>query len=324
VAVKNFRERSPVVVGIISIIVLAALVTFAFYIDRIPALKQAYDIKAEFADAAGLSAENQVRVAGIKVGTVSDIQLAGDHVDVTMEIENHIQIPKDAFAEIKLATLLGTKFIDIEAKGGGPFMEEGDLIPRERTAVPYEIYQASNQGTNVLEDLDGPALNKMLVELTDLTRVVKEEVGTALSGLNELGAGLNAKEKELRSLLEGADELTGTLSDEGDNIVRLIDASNEVLGSLASKREQVQSLLEVTKQMAANLSDLIRDNRGRLDSILADLHKALIVLERNVKHVDMAMEYAGPSSRYFGSIWTQGRWGDIYSCALIFSGSCEH
>lgn len=323
-AVKNFRERSPVVVGIISIIVLAALVTFAFYIDRIPALKQAYDIKAEFADAAGLSAENQVRVAGIKVGTVSDIQLAGDHVDVTMEIENHIQIPKDAFAEIKLATLLGTKFIDIEAKGGGPFMEEGDLIPRERTAVPYEIYQASNQGTNVLEDLDGPALNKMLVELTDLTRVVKEEVGTALSGLNELGAGLNAKEKELRSLLEGADELTGTLSDEGDNIVRLIDASNEVLGSLASKREQVQSLLEVTKQMAANLSDLIRDNRGRLDSILADLHKALIVLERNVKHVDMAMEYAGPSSRYFGSIWTQGRWGDIYSCALIFSGSCEH
>jgi phospholipid/cholesterol/gamma-HCH transport system substrate-binding protein len=324
VAVKNFRERSPVVVGIISIIVLAALVTFAFYIDRIPALKQAYDIKAEFADAAGLSAENQVRVAGIKVGTVSDIQLAGDHVDVTMEIENHIQIPKDAFAEIKLATLLGTKFIDIEAKGGGPFMEEGDLIPRERTAVPYEIYQASNQGTNVLEDLDGPALNKMLVELTDLTRVVKEEVGTALSGLNELGAGLNAKEKELRSLLEGADELTGTLSDEGDNIVRLIDASNEVLESLASKREQVQSLLEVTKQMAANLSDLIRDNRGRLDSILADLHKALIVLERNVKHVDMAMEYAGPSSRYFGSIWTQGRWGDIYSCALIFSGSCEH
>jgi phospholipid/cholesterol/gamma-HCH transport system substrate-binding protein len=203
-------------------------------------------------------------------------------------------------------------------------MEEGDLIPLERTATPYEIYQASNQGTNVLEDLDGPALNKMLVELTDLTRVVKEEVGTALAGLNELGAGLNAKDDELRSLLKGADELTGTLSDEGDHIVRLIDASNEVLGSVASKREQVQSLLEVTKQMAANLTDLIRDNRGRLDAILADLHKALIVLERNVKHVDMAMEYAGPSSRYFGSIWTQGRWGDIYSCALIFAGSCEH
>jgi phospholipid/cholesterol/gamma-HCH transport system substrate-binding protein len=324
VAVKNFRERSPIVVGIISIIALAAGTSFAFFIDRIPALKQAYDIKAEFADAAGLSVENQVRVAGIRVGAVQDIKLAGDRVEVLMEIDNGIEIPKDAFAEIKLATLLGTKFVDIEAKGGGPFMEEGDLIPMDRTATPYEIYQASNQGTNVLEDLDGPALNKMLVELTDLTRVVKEEVGTALSGLNELGAGLNEKDEELRSLLEGADELTGTLSDEGDNIVRLIDASNDVLGSVASKREQVQSLLELTKQMARNLTDLVRDNRGRLDAILLDLHKALIVLERNVKHVDMALEYAGPSSRYFGSIWTQGRWGDIYSCALIFSGSCEH
>jgi phospholipid/cholesterol/gamma-HCH transport system substrate-binding protein len=324
VAVKSFRERSPIVVGIISLIALTAATTFSFYIDRIPALKQAYDIKAEFADAAGLSVENQVRVAGIRVGNVQDIKLAGDRVEVLMEIDNGIEIPKDAFAEIKLATLLGTKFVDIEAKGGGPFMEEGDLIPMERTATPYEIYQASNQGTNVLEDLDGPALNKMLVELTDLTRVVKEEVGTALAGLNELGAGLNAKDEELRSLLEGADELTGTLSDEGDNIVRLIDASNDVLGSVASKREQVQSLLEVTKQMAGNLTDLVRDNRGRLDAILTDLHKALVVLERNVKHVDMAMEYAGPSSRYFGSIWTQGRWGDIYSCALIFAGSCEH
>jgi phospholipid/cholesterol/gamma-HCH transport system substrate-binding protein len=324
VAVKNFRERSPIVVGIISLVALTAATTFSFYIDRIPAIKQAYDIKAEFADAAGLSVENQVRVAGIRVGAVQDIKLAGDRVEVLMEIDNGIEIPKDAFAEIKLATLLGTKFVDLEAKGGGPFMEEGDLIPMDRTATPYEIYQASNQGTNVLEDLDGPALNRMLVELTDLTRVVKEEVGTALAGLNELGAGLNAKDDELRSLLQGADELTGTLSDEGDNIVRLIDASNDVLGSLASKREQVQSLLEVTKQMAGNLTDLVRDNRGRLDAILANLHKALIVLERNVKHVDMAMEYAGPSSRYFGSIWTQGRWGDIYSCALIFSGSCEH
>ena len=85
-----------------------------------------------------------------------------------MEIENGIEIPEDAFAEIKLATLLGTKFVDIEAKGGGPYLEDGDLIPLENTSIPYEIYQARNQGTNVLEDLDGPALNSALVELTKL------------------------------------------------------------------------------------------------------------------------------------------------------------
>jgi phospholipid/cholesterol/gamma-HCH transport system substrate-binding protein len=285
-------------------------------------VKQSYDVKAEFKDGAGLKSENQVRVAGIKVGTVSDIELVEDRVVVTLEIDNGTEIPNDAFAEIKLATLLGTKFVDIEGKGGGSLLEDGDVIPIDRTAVPYEIYQVSNQGTAVLEGLDGEALNDMLVELTKLTKVTQEELGVALEGLNELGTGLNDKDEELRSLLSEADDLTGLLDDEGRNINRLIDASNHVLGSLAQKREDVQSLLEVTKRMAADVSGLIDNNRQQLDSILTDLHRALVVLERNVEHLDVALRFSGPSSRYFGSIFTQGRWADIFSCALVLSGSC--
>jgi phospholipid/cholesterol/gamma-HCH transport system substrate-binding protein len=320
--VKNFRERSPLLIGIISILALAAGTTFAFSIDKLPALKRTFEVKAEFADAAGLTAENQVRVAGIKVGTVSKIELNGDRVLVTMDIENGIQIPQDSFAEIKLATILGTKFVDIEAKGGTPYMESGALIPLEETAIPYEIYEASNQGTNVLEDLDGDALNAMLKELAKLVRVSKDEVGAALSGLNELGEGLNQREDELESLLANAQDLTGVLSDEGEEINRLIASSDEVLGSLARKRETLQSLLEATKVMSGELAGVLRGNRENVDQILTKLHRALVVLDRNVEHLDVALEYAGSSSRYFGSIFTQGRWGDIFSCGLIIAPVC--
>lgn len=322
-AIKNFRERSPLLIGLISLLVLGAATTFAFSLDRFPALKQAYEIEAEFADAAGLVAENQVRVAGIKVGTVSEVELAGDRVLVTMEIDNGIEIPKDAFAEIKLATILGTKFVDIEAKRvGADLLEDGDRIPLEATAIPYEIYEASNQGTNVLEDLDGPALNAMLEQLTKLVRVSREEIGVALAGLNELGTGLADKDDELRSLLAGADDLTGLLADEGDEINRLIVNSDAVLGSLARKREVLQSLLESTKLMSGQLAGVLRNNRANVDGIITKLHKALVVLDRNVAHLDVAFEYAGPSSRYFGSIFQQGRWGDIFSCGLIIAPAC--
>jgi hypothetical protein len=53
------------------------------------------------------------------------------------------------------------------------------------------------------------------------------------------------------------------------------------------------------------------------------LHRALLVLDKNVKNLDIALEYAGPSSRYLGGVFQQGRWGDIYSCALILSATCE-
>lgn len=320
-AIKNFRERSPILIGLISILAITAGTLFAFSIDKFPVLKQAYDIQAEFKDAAGLNAENQVRVAGIKVGTVSDIELVGDRVLVTMEIDNGINIPDDAFAEIKLATILGTKFVDIEAKGGEPYLESGDLIPLERTAIPYEIYQASNQGTDVLEGLDGEALNAMLIQLSDLVRIAREEVGTALSGLNELGQGLNSRRDELRSLLENANDLTNVLAEEGDELNDLISASDDVLASLAGKREEVQALLESTKLMSGELAGLLRNNRSNLDGILTKLHRALVVLDRNVAHLDVAFEYAGASSRYFGSIFQQGRWGDVAPC-VIYASSC--
>lgn len=319
----NFRERSPVLIGLLSILGIAAALTFAFSIDKIPALKQAYEIKAEFADAAGLKADNQVRVAGIKVGTVASLELAGDRVLVTMEIDNGTDIAQDASAEIKLATLLGTKFVEIDAAGGGPFLEDGDVIPLANTAIPYEIYQASNEGTAVLEDLDGPALNKMLEQLTKLTKVAQDDVGDALAGLNELATGLNEKRADIGALASGARELTGSLAAQGNDIVRLIDASNEVLGSLAGQREEIQVLLEATKQVAGELGGVLRDHRGEIDSILRKLHNALVVVDRNIEHVDAALKYSGRSSRYFAGVLQQGRWADLYTCALVLTIQCE-
>ncbi|MDQ3985368.1 MAG: MCE family protein [Actinomycetota bacterium] len=322
-SVKNFRERSPILIGILSIIGITIGMVFAFSIDKLPFVKQAYELTADFENAAGLNPENQVRVAGIKVGTISNVELVSDRVRVTMEIDNGIEIPDDAFAEIKLATILGTKFVDIEGRGGQPFMEDGDRIPLERTAIPYEIYQASNEGTGVLEELDGPALNDMLRELATLVEVTEDELGVALKGLNDLGTSLNAKQDDLTSLLAQSNELTGFLRDEGDELVRLIDASNVVLETVVDQQEEIDSLLESAQFMSDQLVRVLRTNRGNADIILRRLERALSVLERNVKHLDMAFEYSGPSSRYFGKVFSQGRWGDIYDCAIILVESCE-
>lgn len=322
-ALKNFRERNPIIIGLLSILGIAAGTVFAFSINKIPALKQAYEIKADFADAVGLTTSNQVRVAGIKVGQVTGIQLQGDHVEVTMDIDNGTQIPKSATADLKLATLLGTKYININARGSGPYMTDGDVIPLSRTTVPYEIFQAANQGTKVLQGLNGNQLNLALRELTKVVKRSRTKLGSALTGLSKLGEGLNSRQKDLTELLANSDQLTKLLSGQGNNINRLIDSSNEVLSTLNQKRATLQSLLHQTNLMAANLFDVLHNNRSNLTGILNDLHNALVVLDKNVSNLDVALEFAGPSSRYFASIFQQGRWGDIYSCALVLSATCE-
>lgn len=320
---KNFRERSPMLIGILSIIGITIGMTFAFSIDKLPFIKQAYEIEGEFANAAGLQPENQVRIAGLKVGTVSNIELVGDRVVVTMEIENGTEIPKDTFAEIKLATILGTKYIEVDGSGGSPYLADGDTIPMSQTAVPYEIYQAANEGTGVLEGLDGEALNASLRELAKVVEITQEELGAALAGLNDLGQSLNAKDDELRSLLAESNKLTRFLADEGDELVRLIDSSNVVLETLVEQQDEITSLLDSTQFMTEQLTSVLRTNRPELDAIISRLDRALGVLARNSAHLDVALEYAGPSSRYFAKVFSNGRWGDIYDCVVILTETCE-
>jgi ABC-type transporter Mla subunit MlaD len=117
--------------------------------------------------------------------------------------------------------------------------------------------------------------------------------------------------------------LTGLLSGQGQHINRLIDSSNVVLATLAAKQAGLRSLLHQTNVMAANLDQVLVQNQGNLNGILTHLHRALLVLNHNVKNLGVALQFAGPSSRYFGSIFQHGRWGDIYSCALVLTASCE-
>jgi len=84
----------------------------------------------------------------------------------------------------------------------------------------------------------------------------------------------------------------------------------------------VQSLLEAAKLMSGELAGALRDNRANVDGILNKLHQALLVLDRNIEHLDVALEYVGPSSRYFGSVFSQGRWGDIFNCAPLITAGC--
>src|SRR5687767_5500041 len=198
---KPFRERNPILVGLISVGVLTVLMTFAFSLNRFTFFRGVYAVEADFEDAAGLTAENEVRVAGLKVGKVKSIELSSrddsevrDRVHVVMEIASGIKLGADTEAEIKLKTILGQKFVDIVPKGGAPFVREDQIIPLERTRIPFELYEVTNRSVGTLGEIDADALNDALRELGTLFDDPEGNLGRALDGLSKASAGLKDRE----------------------------------------------------------------------------------------------------------------------------------
>ena len=313
---RSFRERNPIRIGLASIAVLSALLLLTFYLKQLPFVSNNYALKAEFADAAGLQPENEVRVAGIKVGRVTDVELAGDRVIVSMDINSGVDIPRDATAEISLKTILGTKFVTIDARSDGEPLEDGGLIPLARTQIPFEIYQIANAAVDLLTDVDGAQLNDALDALADVTADPDRNLARTVEGAADVLDTLANKREAIDAVIQKGALVLETLDRSAPEIQAILRQTNTIMGVLAQRRTTVQSLLRNTELLARQLGGLLKEKRPELDSILRDLHATLKIVDASLGQVEEAIRVLGPSTEAFARIAWNGRWASICTAAL--------
>lgn len=124
-------NKKPVetIMGIVVIFVAAFFLYFAYQVSDLQVVK-GYDINARFLKVGGLNVGSDVRINGIKVGTVIAQNLdPEDYVaDVKFSISSNIQLPKDSVVSIVSDGLVGNKFIKIEPGKSKEFLQKGDTV----------------------------------------------------------------------------------------------------------------------------------------------------------------------------------------------------
>lgn len=124
-------NKKPVetIMGIVVIFVAAFFLYFAYQVSDLQVVK-GYDINARLLKVGGLNVGSDVRINGIKVGTVIAQNLdPEDYVaDVKLSISSNIQLPKDSVVSIVSDGLVGNKFIKIEPGKSKEFLQNGDTV----------------------------------------------------------------------------------------------------------------------------------------------------------------------------------------------------
>ena len=121
-------------------VVLAAAIGFAIYARQAAGLAQAsngYELTASFRSVEGITVGTDVRLAGVKIGTVTDLDLNPEtfRADTTFSVKKGVEIPDDSAVVIASEGLLGGNFVEI-VPGGSPFgLEPGDEIEDTQGAV---------------------------------------------------------------------------------------------------------------------------------------------------------------------------------------------
>ncbi|HEX8001354.1 MAG TPA: MlaD family protein [Mycobacteriales bacterium] len=317
----SFREKNPIPIGIGGIVVILALLVGSFNVNRlpIPGLGGQTEYKAAFSQAAGIAPENEVRVAGVRVGSVTGVSLdlPNKQVLVTFEVKG-VELGDQTKAAIKLKTLLGTKYLELTPEGSGE-LAEGAVIPVDRTTVPFQIYEAGNQLAETIDDVDTEQLAKALEVLADTFRDTKGNARSALTGLSAISKTIASRDAELRQLLASTKTVTAALAARDGELTRLITDADLVMQVVLARRQAIAALLDDTARLSKVLGDLVRDNRAVVDPLLQNLHNVIQVLKANLSSLDKSVAALGPFARYATNAVGNGTWLDVYSENLVVS-----
>ncbi|HEY6739571.1 MAG TPA: MlaD family protein [Actinopolymorphaceae bacterium] len=310
-------RRNPLVAGIVGLALVAGLIYAAFNAQDLPLIGGGTTYAAQFTEAGGLRVDDEVRVAGVKVGKVEAVELDGDHVRVAFRVtDDDLRLGSTTGAAIKIKTLLGRKYLALEPSGPGRLDPETE-IPRTRTVAPYDVVEAFSDLTTTTEQIDTARLAKALDTLAATFRDTPEEVRASLSGLSRLSKVIAERDHELRTLLKRANTVSKVLSDRNTELVKLVRDGDLLLREIERRRDLIHRLLVNARTLSRQVRGLVRDNQAQLEPALKRLDSVVTLLRRNQDDLDKSIERLAPFVRVFANTVGTGPWFDTYIPNLV-------
>lgn len=312
---KSFQQRNPVPIALVGIVVIVLGMVAALNAQSLPIIGAGTTYTAQFSEGAGLTTDNEVRVAGVKVGTVSDIELDRDKVNISFQVKD-AWLGDQTTAAIKIKTLLGQKYLALEPRGE-QVLNPDTPIPRERTTAPYDVLEAFRGLSTTVDNIDTGQLATSFDTLTQTLSETPDDVRGALSGLSQLSDTISKRDDQLSNLLSNTKQVSQTLVDRDAQVTKLLEDGNKLLEEVSKRKQAISTLLDGSRTLATQLQGLVDDNNSQIGPVLAQLDQLTSMLQRNQDSLAQGIQEFAPFVRLFTNTLGNGRWFDNYICGLI-------
>lgn len=246
-----------------------------------------------------------VKVRGVLVGTIRDIELADDGTArVELLIEEDADLPAASAAEIRSKTVFGQKWVELLPPDGdtGPLLAAGDEIPDSRTKEPLELERSLQLGHDLLSRLPLRDLTTVFSTLSegftgserDARRALDRGI-VALRAVNARAGELDLALVQLRQTAQWLDENDGDIL----SFMESLDEANRAfVGAAPEFRASLQSVPLFLEELAA-LQERIEPELGRLVEDGATV--AEIVAARSDQLTDIVVQLEA-----FTTVWNSG------------------
>ncbi|HNA97955.1 MAG TPA: MCE family protein [Marmoricola sp.] len=305
---KALNQRDPFKLGLIALLIGGLLVGAVVVISVIPFGEKGYT--AFLAQTAGLRVGENVNVAGVPSGKVRSIALDGDQVKVEFSLDKDVKLGSETAAEVKVATLLGTHYLEVVPKGSGEL--KNGTIPLDRTSVPFNLQDVLEKSAQTLDAIDPAIISQAMKSFSENTEMTKDDIGPALTGLARLSEMVAARKDQLAELMAATREVTDQLSANSDDLIVMMDQANLVLAEITKRREAIHAMLVATTELSKNINRLISETNADMGPAFTKANQVIDTLRAQDAVMKNLLSKTAPAARYLANANGSGPWTNVF------------
>jgi phospholipid/cholesterol/gamma-HCH transport system substrate-binding protein len=272
---------------------------------------------ARFTDASGLLRGDDVRIAGVVVGTVDDVRIVDRRfAEVAFSVAQDQPLPASVGASILYRNLIGQRYLALE-QGAGPAGEtlpEGGTIPVERTRPPLNLTVLFNGFKPLLTALDPEQVNQLSFEIIQVLQGQGGTVKSLLAHTASLTNTLADRDEVIGQVIDNLNAVLDTVNARDGQLSELISSLQALVSGLAEDREPIGdaivSIGELTNVTADFLKDArppLKDDIGHLGDLAENLNAQDERLEQTIKNLPPKLKKVIRAGSY-------GSWFNFYLC----------
>jgi phospholipid/cholesterol/gamma-HCH transport system substrate-binding protein len=254
-----------------------------------------YQVTAEFSNVVDLVPQSSVKVNDVSVGRVTRIYLPPHRwtARVTMLISGSVHLPANAIAQVQQSSLLGEQYVGLSAPPGIPpvgRLANGAVIPLPRTTTNATVEEVFGALSLLLNGGGLAQLHTITTQLNAALAGNEPQIRSLLGQIGILIGNLNSRRQDIVSALDGLDSLSATLRARDRQIGHVLDHITPGLQVLADQRAQLVTMLNALNRLSGVAVHTINASEANFAANLRALAPTLRELADAGRNLPLALQ----------------------------------
>jgi phospholipid/cholesterol/gamma-HCH transport system substrate-binding protein len=282
--------------------------------------------KAMFTDVTGVAVGDEVRIAGVRVGTVKGTDIVGrDKAVVEFGIDPDITLNQNTIATLRFRNLVGQRYLALSqgSEGATTRIEPGATIPLSRTKPALDLDLLLQGFKPVFQALNPTDINKLAYEIVKTLQGESGNVESLLGSVSSLTQTLAGRDQLIGDVIKNLSKTLDMLGSRDAELSTTISTLREFIGGLNDDRDDILNSLDDVSLLTTETADLLGDAQQPLAADLKQLNRVTSILstDKNLAQLEKTVQLLPIKLHKVGQWNTTGSLTNFYLCELNVSAS---